>query len=98
MSRWDSTTQWFDLIERVVDARMSRRRALRTGVVAAGALVGVSLAEAVPALAWSGSQPRPIPGGFSDSFEPVPVNPLLPFLPPPYRFQISTITAFPGLV
>jgi len=97
MSRWDSTES-FGPVERVVDAPISRRRALQTGALAAGALAGLSLADAAPALAWWGSQPRPIPGGFDQNFNPVPVNPFIHVLPPDFGFEMSTITDFQGVV
>jgi hypothetical protein len=77
---------------------MSRRQALRTGAVAVGAVAGLSLADAVPALASRGSQPRPIPGGFDQNFNLVPKDPFIHVLPPAYGLEMSTITDFHGVV
>ena len=66
--------------------------------LAAGTVAGLSLAGAVPALASSGSQPRPIPGGFDETFTPVPKNPFVHVLPPAIGFEMATITDFHGVV
>ena len=76
-SRWSTLQSAADAVDRIPETRISRRQALRRGALATGALAGVSLLDAAPALAWWGSQPRPIPGGFDATFTPVPSNPLL---------------------
>jgi hypothetical protein len=46
----------------------------------------------------SDTAPRPIPGGFSDAFVPVPADPFIHVLPPSVGFEMSTITDFNGVV
>jgi len=97
MPRWES----IDLLEpagRSLELPLTRRQAIRTGALAAGTVAGLSLAGAVPALASSGSQPRPIPGGFDETFTPVPKNPFVHVLPPAIGFEMATITDFHGVV
>jgi hypothetical protein len=83
---------------RVVTDRTSRGQVLRRGAVAVGALSGLGLLEAGPALAWSGAQPKPIPGGFDQNFNIVPKNPFIHILPPAVGFEMATITDFDGVV
>jgi hypothetical protein len=97
-SRWSVLQAAAEAAERVPEARMSRRRALRRGALATAGLAGVSLLDAAPALAWWGSQPRPIPGGFDATFTPVPSNPLFHVLPPTIGFEMATITDFHGVL
>ena len=97
MPRWES----IDLLEpagRSLELPLTRRQAIRTGALAAGTVAGLSLAGAGPALASSGSQPRPIPGGFDETFTPVPKNPFVHVLPPAIGFEMATITDFHGVV
>jgi hypothetical protein len=77
---------------------MSRRQALRTGALAVGAVAGLSLADAVPAIASRGRQPRPIPGGLAADFSLVPEDPFIHVFPPYYGLEMSTITDFHGVV
>jgi hypothetical protein len=62
--------------------------------------VGASLG--LPALAAAAKpgtgEPNPIPGGFDESFTPVPSDPLIHVLPPAPGFEMSTITDFNGTV
>ena len=97
-SRWSMLQSAADAVDRIPETRISRRQALRRGALAKGALAGVSLLDAAPALAWWGSQPRPIPGGFDATFTPVPSNPLFHVLPPTIGFEMSTITDFHGVL
>ena len=97
-SRWSMLQSAADAVDRIPETRISRRQALRRGALATGALAGVSLLDAAPALAWWGSQPRPIPGGFDATFTPVPSNPLFHVLPPTIGFEMSTITDFNGVI
>jgi hypothetical protein len=90
----------FDLVqvvERGPEAPQSRGQLLRRGAAAAGALTGWNMLAASPAFA-SGADPRPIPGGFDASFNPVPRNPFIHVLPPGLPFDMSTITNFHGVV
>jgi hypothetical protein len=84
--------------DRVVTEKASRAQVFRRGAVAVGALAGVGLLDAAPALAWWGGQPRPIPGGFDQNFNPVPKDPFVHVLPPALGFEMATITDFRGVV
>jgi hypothetical protein len=68
----------------------------RTAGAAAGATLGL------PALAAAREpgtgEPRPIPGGFDETFTPVPSDPLIHVLPPAPGSELSTITDFNGIV
>ena len=86
------------VFERAVLAPMTRRLALRRGAVAAGAVASLSLADAVPALADAGAQPKPIPGGFDQNFNIVPSNPFIHVMPPALGVDMSTITDFSGTI
>ncbi len=79
--------------------RVSRRQFLSGGAVAVGAVASGSLDVASAFGApRTGSDPKPIPGGFDDTFTPVPSNPLIHVLPPTPGFDMSTITDFNGVV
>jgi hypothetical protein len=84
--------------ERVTEAGMSRRQFLRRGAVAAGGLAGLGLLEARPAFGQSDADPKPIPGGFDENFNPVPSNPFIHVLPPAVGFEMATITDFAGFL
>lgn len=84
-------------VDRAVTEKASRAQMLRRAV-AVGALSGVGLLDAGPALAWWGAQPKPIPGGFDQNFTPVPKDPFIHVLPPAVGFEMSTITDFRGIV
>jgi len=86
------------MVERTATARMSRGQALRRGAAAVGAVGAVGLLDAAPAIAWWGAQPRPIPGGFDESFNLVPRHPFIHVLPPSLGFEMSTITDFRGKI
>jgi len=85
-------------LDGVVTDRTSRAQVLRRGAVAVGTLSAVGLLDAGPALASWGAQPKPIPGGFDQSFTPVPTDPFIHVLPPAVGFEMSTITDFRGVV
>jgi hypothetical protein len=97
MQRWE-TIDPLELSARTIERPVTRRQVLGKGAVAAGVVAGLSLVDAAPALALWGSQPRPIPGGFSLRFKPVPRDPFIHVLPPAYGFEMSTITDFEGVV
>jgi len=86
------------VVERAPVARMSRGQVLRRGAMATGALAGVGLLDAAPALAWWGAQPKPIPGGFDENFNIVPRHPFIHVLPPAVGFEMATITDFRGTI
>jgi hypothetical protein len=73
---------------------LERRIALVVGVVAlAFALF------ATPAFArGKPGEPKPIPGGFSPTFDPVPSDPFIHVLPPSIPFEMSTIDDFNGVI
>lgn len=77
---------------------VSRGHFLRRSVAAVGVLAGAGLADAATAFAGTGSDPRPIPGGFDGNFNPVPSDPFIHVLPPAVGFEMSTITDFNGVV
>ena len=70
--------------------------------MAAGALAGAGMFNVASAFGASGADPRPIPGGFDESFNPVPSDPFIHVLPPGIvpgvGFEMSTITDFNGVV
>ena len=98
MRREDAMYAAAEVVERIPEARMSRRTALRHGAVASTALAGIGLLDAAPALASWGSQPRPIPGGVDETFTPVPTNPTWHFLFPAFGNEAITITDFHGVM
>jgi hypothetical protein len=78
-------------------SRMSRRALLgRTAGIAVGATFGL---PAFAATAKPGTGvPNPIPGGFDETFTPVPSDPFIHILPPAPGFEMATITDFNGTV
>jgi hypothetical protein len=84
---------------------VTRIQLLRRGALAAGG-AGLGLLEAPVALAHGDGHhhdqgdpaPRPIPGGFDETFTPVPANPFIHVLPPAIGFEMSTITDFNGVI
>ena len=76
---------------------------LRSAAPARGAahdwgLAGASLLDPSPVLARANPGPRPIPGGFEQSFKPVSKHPFVHVLPPGMGSEMSTITDFKGVV
>jgi hypothetical protein len=86
------------LAERLPGARWSRRQVLRRGALAAGAVGGLGAFDVPSAFASWGAQPRPIPGGFDENFNPVPKDPFIHILPPAIGFEMSAITDFRGTI
>jgi hypothetical protein len=86
------------VVNRAVTDRTSRAQILRRGAVAVGALSSLSLLDVAPAFAAAGAQPRPIPGGLDQNFNPVPRHPFIHVLPPALGFEMSTITDFRGTI
>ena len=76
----------------------TRRQFLRRGAIAVGGVAALGLLETDKALGAPTGDARPIPGGFSASFELVPENPLIHVLPPALGFEMSTITDFKGVI
>jgi hypothetical protein len=90
-----------DVLERAALSRFKRGTFLRRGAVVAGGLAGLGVLASPAAYARGGKKdgdPRPIPGGFDESFNPVPSNPLIHVLPPSVGAEMSTITDFDGVV
>jgi len=79
-------------------SRVSRRQFLRGGAVAVGAVAGAGFVDVASVFGAPGADPRPIPGGFDENFNPVPRDPLIHVLPPAAGFEMSTITDFNGVV
>ena len=101
MSHWQDgfTKQGLaGMVERAPTVRMSRGQAFRRGAAAVGAVGAVGLLDAAPAFARWGAQPRPIPGGFDESFNLVPKDPFIHVLPPAFGIEPSTITDFHGVI
>jgi hypothetical protein len=97
-SRWSVMQHAAEAAARVPEARMSRRQALHRGAVATAGVAGLSMLDAAPALAWWGSQPRPIPGGVDATFTPVTKDPVWHFSYPAFGFEAITITDFHGVM
>ena len=78
-------------------AGISRRDLLgRTAGMAVGASLGL---PALAAAAKPGTGvPDPIPGGFDETFTPVPSDPFIHVLPPAPGFEMATITDFNGTI
>src|SRR6476660_9613082 len=94
----DVPDRYAAIFERAAAGRTSRGQVLRRGATAVGVLSGVGLLNAGPVWAWGGAQPRPIPGGFDENFNPVPDHPFIHVLPPALGFEMSTITDFRGRI
>src|SRR5215510_1502361 len=86
-----------NVFERAVTAVISRGTFLRRSAGVVGGLAGLQLLGATPAFA-AAADPKPIPGGFSETFEFVTSNPFIHVLPPTVGFEMSTITDFNGVV
>jgi hypothetical protein len=76
----------------------SREQFVRRGALAVGGAAGIGLLNPAAAFARASGDPRPIPGGFDDTFTPVPNDPFIHVLPPQVGFEMSTITDFSGVV
>jgi hypothetical protein len=85
------------VVERVMTARVSRGQFMRRSAAVIGGLAGFRLLGAAPAFA-AADDPKPIPGGFSETFDLVTSNPFIHVLPPATGFEMSTITDFNGVV
>jgi len=96
--RWEQFTVAGRTLATAPRPGITRRQALERGAFAAGAVAGLGVWNAVPALAGGGSQPRPIPGGFDESFNLVPKDPFIHVLPPAFGIEPSTITDFHGVI
>jgi len=83
----------------IFDRVVSRRRVLAQGAFALGGLAAVSsLFQIRAATAAGGAGPKPIPGGFSRSFKPVPKSPAAHVFQPLKGGELSTIGDFRGFV
>ena len=71
---------------------------MRRGALAVGMLAGVQLARTKPGLAVAAPGPKPIPGGFSAGFKPVPANPAAHVFQPLKGGELNTIGDFKGFV
>jgi hypothetical protein len=71
---------------------------MRRSAVAVGGVASLGAIRPGGAFARSAGDPRPIPGGFSDTFAPVPSDPFIHVLPPQLGFEMSSITDFSGAV
>jgi hypothetical protein len=91
-------SRWFDAGDGETVTPVSRRQLFRGGAMAMGGLAGVGLLDPASALAGSNAAPRPIPGGFSKQFKPVPEHPFVHVLSPGIGSEMSTITDLKGVV
>jgi|SRR5690348_1236961 hypothetical protein len=98
MRHWQVPDGWRSPSDEDVPRRLSRAQALRGATAAAVVVGGVSAVDVAPAVASWRAQPRPIPGGLSASFKPVPHHPFIHVLPPAVGFEMSTITDFRGVI
>jgi hypothetical protein len=96
--RWDVVSGAGNLVERTASAAMSRGQFLRRTALAGGAVAGLGLLRARGAFGASGFDPKPIPGGFDENFNPVPSDPFIHVLPPTIGFEMATITDFDGVL
>ena len=78
--------------------RYSRGQFVRRGAGAVGVAAGLGLLNPSAAFGRASGAPRPIPGGFNETFTPVPSDPFIHVLPPQLGFEMSTITDFSGIV
>jgi hypothetical protein len=78
--------------------RYSRGQFMRRSAVAVGGVASLGAVRPGAAFARSAGDPRPIPGGFSDTFSLVPKDPFIHVLPPQLGFEMSTITDLNGVV
>ena len=76
----------------MVWVRLARRALVAAGIVALvfGVLATAALGRGKP------GDPKPIPGGFTSEFVPVPSDPFIHVLPPILSFEMSTIGDFDG--
>ena len=77
---------------------LSRRQLLHRGALAFGGVAGLGLLDPSRVLGSAVAAPRPIPGGFDLSFNPVPSDPFIHVLPPSVGFEMSSITDFNGVI
>jgi hypothetical protein len=82
-----------------VKQRSSRGRFARRAAVATGVVAVLFAVFATSALArGKPGDPKPIPGGLSAGFAPVPSDPFIHVLPPFPPFEMSTISDFSGAI
>jgi hypothetical protein len=86
------------VLERIVSSTLSRRQFVGKAAIAFGAVAGLSLFGARGARGATPADPLPIPGGFDENFNPVPVDPFVHVLPPAIGFEMATITDFEGVI
>jgi len=79
---------------------MSRASLVRRGAGTLAVMSGVSvvLPRAGRATVAASTAPKPIPGGFSKSFKPVPANPALHVFQPLRGGELNTIGDYNGFV
>jgi hypothetical protein len=76
----------------------SRGQFVQRGAAALGGAAGLGLLNPAAAFGRSAGDPRPIPGGFDETFTPVPSDPFIHVLPPQLGYEMSTISDFNGIV
>jgi len=80
------------------DMWLSRRQLLHRSALALGGVAGLGLLDPSRVLGSVAAAPRPIPGGFDLSFNPVPSGAFIHVLPPSVGFEMSSITDFNGVI
>jgi hypothetical protein len=78
--------------------RVTRRGFLQSSAVGMGGMAGMGLLAPGVVFASQRRDPRPIPGGFSESFKPVTKHPVIHLLAPGIGSEMSTITDLDGVV
>jgi hypothetical protein len=91
-------SRWLNADDGGALASVSRRQLFGGGAMALGGLAAAGLLDPASALAGSHAAPRPIPGGFSKNFKPVPKHPVVHVLSPGIGSEMSTITDLKGVV
>ena len=77
---------------------LSRRQFVGRSAAAVGGLGALGLLGPAAAFASASADPRPIPGGFDESFNIVPHDPFIHVAPPAVGFEMATITDFNGAI
>ena len=85
-------------VARQAAASLSRRQFVGRSAAAVGGLSALGLLAPSAAFASASADPRPIPGGFDESFNIVPHGAFIHVAPPAIGFEMSTLTDFNGVV
>ena len=86
------------VLRQTAPGTFSRRQFVGRGAAVVGGLGALRLLGPAAAFGASSGDPRPIPGGFDENFNPVPHDPFIHVLPPAIGSEMSTITDFNGAI